>query len=95
MPELTLEQRAREQIDAMLTASGWAVQNYRAFNPSASRWIALREVPLKSGRSDLLLADEAACGVPTIKQPSRTAFFCRTGYWTFEQYSVTTSEHER
>jgi hypothetical protein len=27
MPE-TPEQKARRQIDAMLTASGWAVQNY-------------------------------------------------------------------
>lgn len=46
MPELTPEQKAREQIDAMLTASGWAVQNYRAFNPSAAPGVALREVPV-------------------------------------------------
>jgi type I restriction enzyme R subunit len=49
------EQQARQTIDAMHTASGWAVQDYKAFNPSASSGIALREVPLKSGRCDYLL----------------------------------------
>ena len=48
MPDLPPEKKAREQIDAMLTASGWALQDYKAFNPSAARGIALREVPLKS-----------------------------------------------
>jgi type I restriction enzyme R subunit len=43
----TPEQLARQQIDAMLVAAGWAVQDYAACNPSASIGIALREVPLK------------------------------------------------
>lgn len=51
----TPEQLARQQIDAMLVAAGWAVQDYAAYNPSASIGIALREVPLKSGRCDYLL----------------------------------------
>lgn len=45
------EQRARQQIDAQLAASGWVVQDCKQFDPSAGRGIALREAPLKSGFS--------------------------------------------
>ncbi len=63
MPE-TPEQLARQNIDVMLKASGWAVQDYKAFDPSASLGVALREVPLKSGRCDyLLLVNCRAVGV--------------------------------
>ena len=41
------EAAARQQIDAQLSAAGWVVQDYKQFNPSAARGIALREVPLK------------------------------------------------
>ena len=69
MPHLTPEQLARQQIDAQLTACGWVVQDYRQFNPSASRGIALREVPLKSGSCDyLLLVDRKAVGVTEAKK---------------------------
>jgi len=69
----TPEQQARLQIDAMLTASGWIVQDYKAFNPSAGRGIALREVPLKSGRCDyLLLVDRNALGVVEAKKEGTT-----------------------
>jgi len=67
------EQQAREQIDAMLVASGWVVQNYKAFNPSVSRGIALCEVPLESGRCDyLLLVDRKAVGVVEAKKEGTT-----------------------
>ncbi|MBP8823789.1 MAG: hypothetical protein KBH07_09105 [Flavobacteriales bacterium] len=33
----TPEQQARERIDAMLTASGWAVQDKKALNPAVGR----------------------------------------------------------
>src|ERR1035437_7672458 len=70
---MTPEQQARQQIDAMLTASGWIVQDYKAFNPSAARGIALREVPLKSGRCDyLLLVDRNALGVVEAKKKGMT-----------------------
>jgi len=70
---MTPEEKARQQIDAMLTASGWVVQNYKAFNPSAARGIALREVPLKSGRCDyLLLVDRKALGVVEAKKQGST-----------------------
>jgi hypothetical protein len=66
----TPEQLARQQIDAMLIAAGWAVQDYPAFSPGASRGIALREVPLKSGRCDYLLMVDR-------KPAFRTATTCR------------------
>ena len=73
MPDLTPEQKAREQIDAMLLASGWIVQDYKAFNPTVARDIALREIPLKSGRCDyLLLVDRKALGVGEAKKAGAT-----------------------
>jgi type I restriction enzyme R subunit len=42
------EAQARMQIDAMLLASGWVIQDDKALNLSAAQGIALREVPLKS-----------------------------------------------
>lgn len=35
MPDLTPEQRARQQIDAQLVACGWVVQDYKAVDFSA------------------------------------------------------------
>ncbi len=68
MPE-TPEQRARQQIDAQLAACGWVVQDYKQFNPSAGRGIALREAPLKSGTCDyLLLVDRKAVGIAEAKK---------------------------
>jgi type I restriction enzyme R subunit len=65
----TPEQLARQQIDAMLVAAGWAVQDYAAYHPAAARGIALREVPLKSGRCDyLLLHDRQPLGVIEAKR---------------------------
>ena len=63
----------REKIDQLLTAAGWAVQDYRAYNPSASQGIALREVPLASGRCDyLLLVDRVPVGVIEAKKEGTT-----------------------
>jgi nucleoside-diphosphate-sugar epimerase len=38
---VTPEQEARAKIDVMLYAAGWAVQDYRAFNPSAEEMRAI------------------------------------------------------
>ena len=38
------EAQTRATIDDLLVAAGWAVQDYRAFDPSASQGIAFREV---------------------------------------------------
>jgi type I restriction enzyme R subunit len=68
MPE-TPEQLSRQQIDAQLVACGWVVQDYKQFNPSAGRGIALREAPLKSGMCDyLLLVNRKAVGVIEAKR---------------------------
>ena len=69
MSDLAPEQRARKQIDAQLVASGWIVQDYKQFDPTAGRGIALREAPLKSGTCDyLLLVDRKAVGVVEAKR---------------------------
>jgi type I restriction enzyme R subunit len=66
---MTPEAKARLQIDAQLIASGWVVQDYKQFNPSVGRGIALREAPLKSGTCDyLLLVDRKAAGVAEGKK---------------------------
>jgi type I restriction enzyme R subunit len=67
------EQLARQKIDAMLIAAGWSVQDYKSVDFCAGRGIALREVPLKSGRCDyLLLVDRKALGVVEAKKEGTT-----------------------
>lgn len=67
--DLTPEQRARQQIDVQLTASGWIIQDYKSLNLGAARGIAVREVPLKSGTCDyLLLVDRNPVGVIEAKR---------------------------
>src|SRR6266851_3327794 len=51
----TPEQRARQTIDALLTAGGWQVQERAALDLSAARGVAVREFPLKTGFADYLL----------------------------------------
>jgi type I site-specific restriction endonuclease len=73
MPDLSPEKRARQQIDAQLTACDWVVQDYKAVEFSAGRGIALREVPLTTGPCDyLLLVDRKACGVIEAKKEGTT-----------------------
>ncbi len=52
---LTPEQRAREKIDALLTAAGWIIQNMADFNRNAGEGVAVREFALPSGSCDYLL----------------------------------------
>ena len=52
------EARAREQIDAILTAAGWVVQDRADFNPAASAGVAVREFPLKTRFADYLLLQD-------------------------------------
>jgi type I restriction enzyme R subunit len=67
------EEKARQHIDATLTQCGWTVQDYKALDLSASRGVALREVPLKSGRCDyLLLVDRKPCGIVEAKPEGTT-----------------------
>ncbi|MDR1012228.1 MAG: DEAD/DEAH box helicase family protein, partial [Opitutaceae bacterium] len=65
----TPEQQARQQIDAMLEASGWIVQDYKKLNPSVAQGIAIREVSLKTGPCDyLLLVDRKPVGIIEAKR---------------------------
>src|SRR3954468_17950863 len=72
MPE-TPEQRARQTIDALLGARGWAGRDYRAGNLGGARGIALREVPLKRGRCDyVLVVDLVPVGIIEAKKEGNT-----------------------
>lgn len=67
------EELARQKIDTLLTQCGWGVQDYKSCNLSASRGVALREVPLKNGRCDyLLLVDRKAVGIVEAKPEGTT-----------------------
>lgn len=69
------EARARVEIDRMLDAAGWAVQNAAAVNLAASRGVAVREFVLKPphGRADyLLFLDGHAAGVIEAKKEGET-----------------------
>src|SRR5260370_39336139 len=64
----TPEQRARQTIDALLTAAGWQVQDRAALNLSAGGGVAVREFPLKTGFADyLLFVDRKAIGAVEAK----------------------------
>jgi type I restriction enzyme R subunit len=49
------EQRARRQIDAMLLAAGWDVQDRAAMNLAAAPGVAIREFQTRAGPADYLL----------------------------------------
>jgi len=71
---LTPEGRARLEIDRMLLAAGWVVQDASRVNLAASRGVAVREFVLKSphGRVDyLLFVDGRAVGVLEAKKETR------------------------
>ena len=69
------EQRAREEIDRLLTAAGWAVQGMTEVNLGASLGVAIREFPLNPGHGFadyLLYVDGKACGVIEAKKQGAT-----------------------
>ena len=62
----TPEEEARIEIDRLLTAAGWAVQDFKAVNPHAARGVAIREFQLNPGFGEadyLLYVDGRAAGV--------------------------------
>lgn len=62
------EARARQNIDALLSAAGWAVQNRDELDLGVSRGVAVREFPLKTGYADyLLFVDRKAVGAVEAK----------------------------
>lgn len=84
----TPEDRARENIDKLLTDAGWIVQSRNETNIAAGRGVAIREFPLKSGYGEadyLLYVDGLPAGVVEAKKEGATL----TGYEIqTEKYSV-------
>jgi len=69
------EAQAREEIDRLLTAAGWAVQDVKAANIHAAQGVALREFPLESGHGFadyLLYVGGKAAGVIEAKKVGYT-----------------------
>lgn len=67
------EQDARKAIDAMLTDSGWTVQDYASRNLSASTGVAVREYPLGRDRADyVLFVGSQPVGVVEAKRRGHT-----------------------
>ena len=69
------EQEARVEIDKMLTAAGWDVQNLKTANIHAHRGVAIREFALMPGHGHadyLLYVDGKAAGVIEAKPVGAT-----------------------
>lgn len=67
----TPEQRARQEIDRLLCAVGWLVQDLKSADLHAARGVALREFELNPGHGTadfLLYVDGKACGVIEAKK---------------------------
>lgn len=67
------EEKARQDIDNLLSAAGWQVQDLQAINLGASQGVAVREFPLESGEADyVLFVDRQAVGVIEAKPQGTT-----------------------
>ena len=71
---MTPEQRARRNIDRMLEASGWRIQNYAERDTAATRDVVVREYPLANAqRADyLMFVDGLAVGFIEAKKEGTT-----------------------
>jgi type I restriction enzyme R subunit len=67
------EAQARQRIDVLLEASGWAVQDRCAVNLSAAPGVALRELPTAGGEADYgLFLGQELVGVVEAKKVGTT-----------------------
>jgi len=65
---MTPENKARAEIDAMLTASGWVVQTKDKINLAAGRGVAIGELSFATGEPDYsLFVDGKALGTVEAK----------------------------
>lgn len=70
---MTPEEKARQNIDKLLNAAGWEIQDRSDLNLSAARGVAIREFPLKTGEVDyMLFVDKMAVGVIEAKPEGTT-----------------------
>ncbi|MDX8409382.1 MAG: hypothetical protein R8J84_04970 [Mariprofundales bacterium] len=69
VPNQNPEQLARDQIDRMLNAAGWVIQDKTAVNFTTSPGVAVREYPTDVGPADYaLFVDRKAVGVIEAKR---------------------------
>jgi len=69
----TPEQQARIQIDALLSAAGWAIQDIASLNLHVSRGVAVREMQSHGGPADyILFVDGKALGIVEAKKEGTT-----------------------
>jgi len=67
------EEEARQDIDELLEAAGWKLQNYKDLNLGAGLGVAVREFPLKVEHADyMLFLDRQAVGVVEAKPKGTT-----------------------
>ena len=67
------EEKARQEIDRLLIAAGWAVQDLRELNLGGSSGVAVREFSVAGGAADyLLVVDRRAVGVIEAKPAGTT-----------------------
>ncbi len=67
------EEKARQQIDRLLEAAGWRIQDYQELHLSASLGVAVREFPMAEGFADyLLFVGGKAVGVVEAKPVGNT-----------------------
>ena len=65
---MTPEEKARVEIDRILTSCGWTVQDKNAVNLAASRGVAVAELSFKKGEPDYtLFVDGKAIGTVEAK----------------------------
>ena len=67
------EEKARQNIDRLLTTAGWMIQDRKGMNPSKSLGVAVREFPMSAGPTDyLLFINRRAVGVIEAKPEGTT-----------------------
>ena len=67
------EEKARQNIDRLLTAAGWTIQDRKQMDLGESLGVAVREYPMSSGFADyLLFVDSSAVGVIEAKPEGTT-----------------------
>ncbi len=67
------EEKARQNIDRLLTTAGWAIQDRKKMNLGESLGVAVREFPMSAGPTDyLLFINRRAVGVIEAKPEGTT-----------------------
>src|SRR5436190_17943754 len=93
----TPEQLARKNIDAMLAAAGWLVQDLRRINMHAASAIALCETDLEKGFADYMLFVEGKAigvveakseGTPLVGVADQSESYARSELKDFQRWAT-------